>query len=211
MTEACLRGRSGLNVTHAKLLEYLPSRDRMLLRAGVGWKPGYVGVYEVAPDPDTPVGHGFSLAEPVPISDYRTDDHYGYPDILKGHGCVASLNVPVRAESRLFGVLEVDHIAPRAFSPDDVAFLTGLGNTIGQAIELRRALVTLQGTLDEKVLLMSEMNHRIKNNLSLVAAMLLRKASVFQMKLFETNSTMRWLVSTISLWYMIAFSSSLPQ
>jgi hypothetical protein len=37
MMDACLRARAGMNVTHAKLLEYLPDRDRLLLRAGV-WK-----------------------------------------------------------------------------------------------------------------------------------------------------------------------------
>src|SRR5215207_7181461 len=40
MLDACLRSRAGLNVSHAKLLEYLPDRDRLLLRAGVGWKDG---------------------------------------------------------------------------------------------------------------------------------------------------------------------------
>ena len=172
MTEACVRGRAGLSVSHAKLLEYLPTRDRMLLRAGVGWRPGYVGIYEVAPALDTPIGHAFALAEPVPISDYKAEAIFHHPEILKEHGCVASLNVPVRSENKVFGVLEVDHIASRPFSPDDVAFLTGLGNTIGQAIELGRALERMQGALDEKVLLMREMNHRIKNYLGLVAAML---------------------------------------
>jgi hypothetical protein len=42
MMDACLRARAGLNVTHAKLMEYLPDRDRLLLRAGVGWKEGGV-------------------------------------------------------------------------------------------------------------------------------------------------------------------------
>jgi two-component sensor histidine kinase len=172
MTDACIRARSGLNMSHAKLLEYVPGRDRMLLRAGVGWKPGYVGVYEVAPDLDTPIGHAFGLADPVPIADYTTESVYRYPALLKEHGCVASLNVPVRTDGRVFGVLEVDHITARPFSADDIAFLTGLGNTIGQAIELRRALVAMGKALDEKQLLIREMNHRIKNNLSLVAAML---------------------------------------
>ncbi len=36
MTDACLRARSGIGVTHAKLLEYLPDRDRLLMRVGVG-------------------------------------------------------------------------------------------------------------------------------------------------------------------------------
>jgi hypothetical protein len=34
LMDACLRSRAGLNVTHAKLMEYLPDRDRLLLRAG---------------------------------------------------------------------------------------------------------------------------------------------------------------------------------
>ena len=172
MMDACLRARSGLNMSHAKLLEYIPARDRMLLRAGAGWKPGYVGVYEIAPDLDTPIGHAFGLADPVPIADYKSENVYRYPEILLAHGCVASLNVPVRTDGKLFGVLEVDHISARTFSPDDIAFLTGLGNTIGQAIELRRALRAMEKALEEKQLLVREMNHRIKNNLSLVASLL---------------------------------------
>jgi two-component sensor histidine kinase len=172
MTDACLRARAGLNVTHAKLLEYLPDRDRLILRAGVGWKEGYVGQYEVPPDLDTPIGHSFALSEPVPISDYTAEQFYRYPPILKEHCCVSSLNVPLRTDRGNFGILEIDHTSRRQFSTDDVNFLTGLGNTVARAVELRRALVGMESALDEKQLLIREMNHRIKNNLSLVAAML---------------------------------------
>jgi hypothetical protein len=51
MLDACLRARVGMDVTHAKLLEYLPESDRLILRAGVGWKEGYVGHYQVPPIP----------------------------------------------------------------------------------------------------------------------------------------------------------------
>ena len=172
MMDACLRARIGLNVTHAKLLEYLPDRDRLLLRAGVGWKEGYVGQYQVAPDIDTPIGHAFALSEPVAIPDYGPEKVYRYPGILKEHGCVASLNVPLRTDRGNFGVLEVDHTSSRPFSADDISFLTGLGNTVARAVELRRALKAMEAALDEKQLLIREMNHRIKNNLSLVGAML---------------------------------------
>jgi two-component sensor histidine kinase len=172
MLDACLRSRAGLNVTHAKLLEYLPDRDRLLLRAGVGWKDGYVGQYQVAPDTTTPIGHAFAFSEPVPITDYASEQLYQYPSILKEHGCVASLNVPLRTDRGNFGVLEVDHTSARSFSVDDISFLTGLGNTVARAVELRRALQVMAAALDEKQLLIREMNHRIKNNLSLVGAML---------------------------------------
>jgi two-component sensor histidine kinase len=172
MMDACLRARAGMNVTHAKLLEYLPDRDRLLLRAGVGWKEGYVGQYEVAPNIDTPIGYAFSLSEPVPISDYNSEKVHCHPTILKEHGCVASLNVPLRTDRGNFGVLEVDNTSPCTFTADDINFLTGLGNTVARAVELRRAMNAMEAAFKEKELLIREMNHRIKNNLSLVAAML---------------------------------------
>ena len=179
MTEACLRARAGVDVSHAKLLEYLPSRDRLILRAGVGWKEGYVGQYEVSPDLDTPIGHALALSEPVAVSDYAAQTKYRYPSILKDHACLASLNVPVHTDSGNFGILEVDHTSTRKFSADDIYFLTGLGNTIAQAVELKRALRAMAAAVEAKQLLVQEMNHRIKNNLSLVGAMLSLQARRF--------------------------------
>ena len=51
-----------------------------------------------------------------------------------------------------------------------------MGNTLARAVELRRALQAMQAALDEKQLFIREMNHRIKNNLALVGAMLLLQA-----------------------------------
>jgi hypothetical protein len=92
MTDGCQRARAGIGVSHATLLEYLPESDRMLLRAGVGWKPGYVGQYQVPPDLDTPVGYAFGFSEVVSIADYKSQSKFVHPIILKEHGCVASLN-----------------------------------------------------------------------------------------------------------------------
>ena len=179
MLDACLRARAGMDVSHAKLLEYIPERDRLCLRAGVGWKEGYVNQYAVAPALDTPVGHAFVFSEPVPIADYKKEQFFEHPWILKEHGCVASLNVPLRTDRGNFGVLEVDHTSVRGFSPDDISFLTGLGNTVARAVELRRAMRDMETALNEKQLLLREMNHRIKNNLTLVAAMLSLQARRF--------------------------------
>lgn len=172
MLNACVRARAGVNVSHAKLLEYLPGNDRMLLRAGVGWKGGIVGHYQVAPSLDTPIGRAFAMAEPVAIEDYTKERVYRYPQLLIDHDCIASVNVPLQTDSGMFGVLEIDHIAPRKFSDDDIWFLTGLGNTIAQSIKLKRALSAAEKALDDKQLFLREMNHRIKNNLGLVSAIL---------------------------------------
>ena len=114
--DACLRSRAGLNVSHAKLMEYLPDRDRLLLRAGVGWKEGYVGRIQVPPDINSPIGHAFALSEPVAISDYVSERTYRYPDILKDHRLRRQPQRPAAHRRQNFGVLEVDHTSARPFS-----------------------------------------------------------------------------------------------
>ena len=166
--------------SHAKVLEYIPSENKLLLRAGIGWKPGYVGVYKVSPDVDTPIGSAYALAEPSVVEDYREETRFRYPQILVAHGCVSSVNVAIRTESSVFGVLEVDDVAPRKYTIGDINFLAGLGNTIAAAVELNRTLSEKNQAISENELLMHEMNHRIKNNLALVASLLSLQSRTFE-------------------------------
>jgi len=172
MLDACLRARAGIRVSHAKLLEYLPDRDHLLMRAGAGWKEGYVGHYAVPLRFDSAISQAFTSSQPVAVEDYSARDDIEFPEILKAHDCISSVNVPINTDDGAFGILEVDHIEPRRYSADDVYFLTGLGNTVAQAVQLKRSLLALKRLLDERQLFASEMNHRVKNNLSLVSSML---------------------------------------
>src|SRR3954447_903066 len=47
----------GLESDLCKILEYIPDKNRMLLRAGVGWDPGLVGVASVGADLESPSGY----------------------------------------------------------------------------------------------------------------------------------------------------------
>jgi hypothetical protein len=76
------------------------------------------------------------------------------------------------------GFLEIDHNTARTFSADDIYLLIGIGNTTAPAVELKRALAA---AVDAKPLLLQEMNHRVKNNLSLVARCAPCKAGDFLM------------------------------
>lgn len=172
LREAVASAMGGTETSHAKVLEYLPSENMLVLRSGIGWKPGYVGNYKVPPDVDTPIGYAYAFAEPVPVSNYNSQTRFRYPEILRVHGCVSSVNVPVRTDSAVFGVLEVDDARTREFSSDHIFFLAGLANTVAAAIELRRAVEQKERAVILKDLLMQEMQHRIKNNLALVASML---------------------------------------
>jgi hypothetical protein len=48
-------------------------------------------------------------------------------------------------------------------SSDDINFLIGLGNTMARAVELLRALDTARAAVEDKQLLIREMNHRVEH------------------------------------------------
>src|SRR4051812_25082997 len=56
LTEACRLVGQALNTDLAKVVELTPDGKAMLVRAGVGWKPGVVNEVLVSADDDTPEG-----------------------------------------------------------------------------------------------------------------------------------------------------------
>src|SRR5690242_6309710 len=68
---ACHAVATGLGVERAKVLEYRPAQDDLLVRAGVGWKPEVVGRATLGADWRSPAGRAFRSGDAVPIGDLR--------------------------------------------------------------------------------------------------------------------------------------------
>jgi GAF domain-containing protein len=65
LTEAARLCALGLEVRFCKILEYLPSENRFLVRAGVGWHPGVVGRATIGADLESPAGYALHTGKPV--------------------------------------------------------------------------------------------------------------------------------------------------
>ena len=165
LEEGCRVAAEGLGVGFAKVLEPVPCEDAFLMRAGVGWSPGLVGQARIGADVESPAGYAFRTGEPVISNHLGREVRFRTPRLLAEHGVVRAMNVLIRGDGEPFGILEVDSRDPGAFSPHDVAFLQSLANTLGLAIEKERAL-------QDKRLVSREIDHRIKNSLMLVSAVL---------------------------------------
>jgi two-component sensor histidine kinase len=76
-----------------------------------------------------------------------------------------------------FGVLEVDSKSEEEFTEHDIAFLQGAANILGMAIEQQQYQRKLQSALDRHQVLLKEVNHRVKNSLQVVSAMLQLQAN----------------------------------
>src|SRR5271166_632975 len=55
----------GLQAELCKVLEYMPSENRLLMRAGVGWDEGLVDVASVGADLASPSGYALRTGKPV--------------------------------------------------------------------------------------------------------------------------------------------------
>ncbi len=123
-----------LEVEYCKVLELLPGGDALLLRAGAGWKDGYVGQATISAGPETQGGYSLTRREPVIIEDIAADPRFIVPPLLRDHGVVSSMSVVIPARERPFGVLQADTARRRRFTPDDSNFLQAVANVLGSAL-----------------------------------------------------------------------------
>ena len=161
----------GLQAELSKILEYIPEENRLLMRAGVGWDPGLIGIASVGADLESPSGFALRTGKPVISNHLEHEERFRTPDLLRAHGVRRAINVILQGDGAPFGVLEVDSRSEGEFSEHDIAFLQGAANILGMAIERQRYERTLRDALEHQKVLVNEINHRVKNSLQLVASM----------------------------------------
>lgn len=162
----------GLRTNFCKVLEHIPAAHRFLIRAGVGWGEGVVGKATVGDDLESPAGYALRTNTPVISNHLEREERFRTPEILQRFGIRRAMNVILQGDGRPYGVLEVDSKADDEFESADIAFLQGAANLLGMAIERDRHERHLKAALERHRFLLKEMNHRVKNSLSIVIAML---------------------------------------
>ena len=167
----------GLRAEYCKVLEYIPAENRLLVRAGVGWEEGIVGTASVGADLASPGGYALRTGKPVISNHLENDQRFRTPELLVAHGIRRAMNVILQGDGSPFGVLEVDSSSEGEFSENDIAFLQGAANILGMAIEQQQYQRKLQAALDRHQVLLKEVNHRVKNSLQVVTAMLRLQAN----------------------------------
>ena len=127
----------GLRTEFCKVLEYLPNENNLLVRAGVGWRPGIVGVATIGADMESPAGFALRTGKPVISNHLENEERFRTPSILAEHGIHRAMNVILQGDGRPFGVLEVDSRSEETFVEHDLAFLQGAANILGNQTEYR--------------------------------------------------------------------------
>lgn len=160
--KAVARLAKGLDVEMAKVLEYRPAENNLLLRAGVGWHKGLVG--KACVGLDSQAGYTLSINEPVVVEDIASETRFDEPPLLLDHGVRSGMSVVIRgADDMTFGVLGAHTSDRRKFTADDIHFIQSIANVLAMAIER-------QAYRDRQAMLVSELSHRMKNTLFVIKA-----------------------------------------
>src|SRR5882724_9589993 len=143
----------GLRTEFCKVLEYIPAENRLLVRAGVGWEPGVVGVVSIGADLASPAGFALKTGRPVISNHLENEERFRTPEILVEHGIRRAMNVILQGDGTPYGVLEVDSRSEGEFTQNDIVFLQGVANILGMAIERQRIEASLRQAVDRQQLL----------------------------------------------------------
>ncbi len=162
----------GLEAEFCKVLEYLPQPKEFVVRAGIGWHDGVVGSARVGADLESPAGFALRTGKPVISNHLENEERFRTPSLFRDHGIRRAMNVILQGEGAPFGVLEVDAHSEGAFTENDIPFLQGAANILGMAIERERREQRLKAAVERQQVLLKEINHRVKNSLQIVSALL---------------------------------------
>jgi PAS domain S-box-containing protein len=133
-----------LDVEYCKIVELLPSGEKLMLRAGVGWEEGLVGSITEEAGLGSQAGYTLHFREPVIMEDLSAEMRFTPPPLLREHGVVSGITVVIAGRERPFGVLGAHTQSLRTFSEDDVNFLQAVANVLAMAIERKQAQEKLE-------------------------------------------------------------------
>ena len=76
----------------------LPKAGDLLMVANVGWNPGVVGHTTLGTDLASPSGQTFQTRQTVVLDDAPRDPEFRYSPLLRDHGILSLLNVPISVD-----------------------------------------------------------------------------------------------------------------
>ena len=146
------------------MVELQEDGKTLVVRAGVGWKPGVIGVATITAEVDTSEGHALRTGEPMISPDIATETRFKYSQFLIDNNVRAVANVLIIGGKGKppFGILQIDSRVPRQFTENDTFFLRSYANLIAAAVDRLRQRLALEERVAKRTRDLSEANAKLQ-------------------------------------------------
>ncbi|MFC6758211.1 GAF domain-containing protein [Halomicroarcula sp. GCM10025894] len=135
---ACDGVAETLDTDYCKVLDLDEDGEKLLLRAGVGWRDGIVGTATVsATDDDSQAAHTLATDEPIVVEDLRRERRFSGPELLTNHDVRSGISVIIGTADDPWGILSAHDTVPKVFDTHDVNFVQSVANILASAITRR--------------------------------------------------------------------------
>jgi len=125
-----------LDVEMVKILELVPNDAEFLLRAGIGWKPAFVGTALVDAGRISQAGFTLATGGPVSTENLLAETRFVGQPLLRDHHVTSGATVPIVGhDGRTYGVLGAHSTSRRRFCESEISFLVAVSNLIAGAIQ----------------------------------------------------------------------------
>ena len=185
-----------LDVEYTKVLEILPDKKFLKLRAGVGWKEGLVGNATVENNKNSQAGFTLLTTAPVIAENLKTETRFCAPKLLSDHEVISGMSVIIQGKNTPFGILGVHTKEHRIFSKDDINFLQSIANVLAGVIVR---------DFTEKELRESEEKYRMLTEQSLLGTIIIADGHIIfankgisNILGFSINELLSWDIDTIN-------------
>ena len=158
-----------LDVGFTKILELLPNKKFLKLRAGIGWNNGLIGKAIVENNEKSQAGYTLLKTTPVTVDNLKKETRFYAPKLLEDHDIISGMSVIIQGSETPFGILGAHTKNYRIFSNDDINFLQSIANILANVI-LRNST--------EQELRKSEEKYRMLTEQSLVGTLIIANEQI---------------------------------
>jgi PAS domain S-box-containing protein len=137
LDEACAQIAQTLSVNFCDVLELIPEKQQLLLRAGTGWDESMMRS-TLKLEPGSQFLYILSENRPISVVELSKEHRFQAAPILTEHEIVSGMSVVIPGRARAFGLLEAYSAKRRIFTQDDVHFLQGMAHVLAAAIQHHR-------------------------------------------------------------------------
>jgi two-component system CheB/CheR fusion protein len=123
-----------LGTDTCELLELQPGGQKMLLRAGVGWRDGLVRSALLDADMDSQAGFTLRSSAPLVIDELSSDRRFRPSPHHLEHGIVSGVYCAIQFGEVPYGILGAMSGARRRFTANETAFLHSVATLVASAV-----------------------------------------------------------------------------